>query len=402
MGDGALKICATFIFLAITVSAVCASGRNDAGKAAKEAPDKKSEAMVIMGYQQPHSNPQLNSFLPLKLSASGRPAGRILYTTGVAEGGLQYLLVDGDLAVVDCGDIFYVVDIARKRCLGSRAKSPNSFAALDGRGGFYFAAENQLVHAGPSNFNDEDIPDYFVPGLGQYSTLVALMPSDDNFVAAVQDHGNPKYPEESLSLFQKPYPALSVDWEQEFTGVAVPPPISPAGEIVVALPNKLTVIGSDGGKRAGLEDEFAPVSCSVGPDGLIYLFCHTAAGPRLRVYDMKLETKWEAMTDRESTSQPPIVGPDSPIYLLGGGSVAAYRDGRLLWELPASEGAAAILAGNGMLAVADGARLSCIDSSGAVAWEYRDDSGESFVTPPVIDTEGRILVASDKAITIIE
>ena len=54
------------------------------------------------------------------------------------------------------------------------------------------------------------------------------------------------------------------------------------------------------------------------------------------------------------------------------------------------------------LVVTDGGRIVCLDENGEELWKYVDKDGDVFVTPPVADSRGRILAASDRKILRLE
>jgi hypothetical protein len=363
----------------------------------------KVEARKDMRYTQPYANPQKNSFQPVKLIASGKLGKKITYNDGSVAGSASYIfLLDDDRAVIDFESAIFAVNMAERKCLGYKNKSRNSFVALGTGDIFYYAASNQLIQSTLSKF-DARQPDFFVPGLGDFSQLCSFLPKDETFVAAVQNKGNPMYPDPSFSLFEKAYPALSENWKIKIPGTALPPPFSLSNLAILAKPNSISVIDDKGEQKGEFSDEFMPVSCSVGPDDIIYLVCSTKSGVMLQAFDLNLEKKWETVCDKANLEEPPIVDSTATVYLVGGGSVTAFQNGRLLWESPlGSSRAKGTLAGNGLLVISDSSRVVCLDRSGIVKWVYEDKNGEIFLTPPVIDSQGSVFVASNKTITMIE
>lgn len=377
---------------------LCSSGRN------AKLPPTQNKIEADMRYLQPYSNPQLNSFQAVKLTAEGRLGKKISYSDGsVAGAARSLLLINDDNAVIDYGEAFYAVDIAQGKCLGYRAKTANSFVALGNGDKFYFSSSNQLVGATIKNFKNEELPDFFVPGLGQFSSMNNIRPQEEIFTAAIQNDGNPKYPEKTFIVFQKIYPTTNTNWILKLDGEAAPAPITVDGAVVVARDKKLTIIDNSGKLANEITSEFSPLSCSIGPDGQIYILSNTTRGSLLEAYDLSLNKKWEMIVDKHSLSQPPIVDAGPVIYLLGSGSVSAYRGERLIWETPiASDAAKATVSQNGQLVVTDGARIFCVDQSGMIKWTYQDSKGETFSTPPIFDSQGRVLAASDKSVIILE
>lgn len=148
---------------------------------------------------------------------------------------------------------------------------------------------------------------------------------------------------------------------------------------------------------------FQPISCSIGPDGLLYLVGTTGAKVLLRACTLKGEVRWEAPAAITELLQPPVVNADGVVYLVAPGTIIAYQNGQRLWEHPVSSAQPRATAFQDLrLVVADGARVVCIDESGRALWSYEDKDGESFLTAPVADPAGRILAATEKSIVVIQ
>jgi hypothetical protein len=392
-----------FTFALAILFAVSSSGKRDAEDPPSAEGKNQIEARLDMRYRQPYSNPQLNSFQPVKLTASGRLAWKIVFNDGSVPGEPEFiLLLDDNFAIVDYGEAIFAVDLNKMKCLGYRSKSANSFVSIGPADTFYFADSFQLIRATLNDFK-ADPPDFFVPGLGQYSELRGLIPLENIFLAAVQNLGNRKYPAKSLTLFQKPYESLNCDWRLEFDGLVLSAPATSANQFAIARENTICLIDKQGKISRELPGEFSPISCSIGPDDIIYLVCATPAGPMLKALDQNLELKWEAVCGKQKLAQPPLVDPVPTIYLVGEGSVTAFQNGRMLWETPlSSESPAATMAQGGKMIISDGARIGCLNGAGTIDWSYEEKDGEIFLTPPVLDSKGRILVATAGAILMIE
>ncbi len=396
--------------------------------------------IMTQRYIQPYANPQLNSCQGITLQAAGTLGWKFAFNTPEYPGGARYLhLIDGQRAIIDYEDIFFVLDLRSRRLIATPMKSANTFIRLDEGQKFWFCADYQLLGlefdqiekgkigqevsdqageesetAGQSEGEDSSgeesgsaIKHFFVPGLGQYSELKSLNPGPQSFIAGVQGFGNPMHPHRSFSLYQKPYPGTQKTWVRECEGLVVRPPFSPSGQAVIAHTDTMIlydrggrIVGEVAGEKVG---PFEPVTCSIGPDNRIYLVCTTEAGPRLRIYDFWGELMQEIGGVTAEPTQPPIVGVDSTVYLIDTAKVEAFKDGKKLWAYPlTSEAPAATVSGDGKLLITDGVRILCLDQGGEEVWSYKDEDGDLFTTPPVIDEAGHVLVASDNVIIMIK
>jgi hypothetical protein len=365
--------------------------------------DSKFEAGNDMRYMQPYANPQKNSFQPVKLTASGVMSWKITYADASVTGAAANIfLIDDSHAVIDYGRAIYAIDLDQRKKLGIQDKSANSFVALGKGDVFYYAASNQLIMGKIATFNERQ-PDFFIPGLGEFSSLLSLLPQAESFSAAIQNRGNPMYPDPTFSLFNKTYPSLGTIWSVGFPGTALAPAFFSDNSAILCKTDNLAIIDIKGQTISEFKDKFAPQLVSIGPDDTVYLFAQTPTGNKLIAFDMKLEKKWEAHSDKQNLSCPPIKGNAQTTYLLGNNTVTAYREGRLVWETRLmSDRARATLSGDNQLVISDGGRIICLGSDGFEKWIYEDKDGEIWSTPPVFDSQGNIFAASDKSIIKIE
>ncbi len=165
----------------------------------------------------------------------------------------------------------------------------------------------------------------------------------------------------------------------------------------------LAVIDRKGARKDIDIKPFVPVSCSIGPEGLLYLVGTAGGKTLLRACTLGGEAKWEVPVPASDLLQPPIVNADGVVYLVNAARISAFQEGKRLWEHPLSSPDARATAFQDLrLVVADGARVACLDESGRAVWTYEDKDGESFLTPPVLDPAGRVLVVSGKSIVVIQ
>jgi hypothetical protein len=392
------------ILAAIALLAIsCRSGGQNDRAAAGSGSAKEAKHTMSTRYDQPFGNPQLNSFVDAPVKAAGRLAWKAAFNPGNLEIGPRDLYVlDEKRALLDAGDAFFAIGLQERRALGFHRKSNNAFLALGEGAKFYYIHGYQLVRQDFERYN-EDAANFFVPGLGQYSVLSALFPDAETFVAGVQNLGNPQHPNSTFEIYERPYPGTARRWSFEFEGTAVRPPFDASGTAFVAHGTALTIIDRQGARTDIDTKSFRPASCSIGPDGLLYMTGVEGTRAVLRACTIAGEMKWEVAAPTADPLQPPVVDEDGVVYLVDQARVTAFQEGKRLWECPLSSPNARATAFRDLrLVVADGARIVCLDESGRAVWTYEDKDGEVFMTAPVTDPAGRVLAASEKSIVVIE
>jgi outer membrane protein assembly factor BamB len=358
---------------------------------------------IMASYTQPFANPQLNSLLGDSISCEGKLEWKIKYNPNEIVGSPRELfLLDRSKAILDYAHIFFVIDIAKREVIGFQDKSTNTFMVIkDGRS-FYCFYSYLLFCLDVNSFQDQSGNGYFTPGLGEFSELELLAPSEDTFVAGIRDFGNPEDPLPSFSLLKKYNGELMSIWELNFPDLIVKPPMSKDGDFVIAREGIISIIGSDGAIKNEIKDEFSPIWCSIGEDKLIYLICRTEKECFVRALDFEGNVQWECETSIDKPNQPPIVSNESMVYIIGSSKVEALAYGDKLWEFPLESNEEmsqiATVTNNGMLLVSDGNRVVCLNKSGEAVWIYKSKQDETFMTQPIVDSNGKVLVVSDKNI----
>jgi hypothetical protein len=364
---------------------------------------KEEKITMTTRYTQPFANPQLNSYVDAPVKAVGRLGWKAAFNAAGVPGSPRDLYVlDDKRALLDAGEAFFTFGLADRKTVGFRRKSFNAFLALGDGTQFYFVDGYLLFRQDFERYSERS-ENFFVPGLGEYSSLYSFFTDAETFIAGVQSRGNPRFPASSFAIYEKLYRDTDQLWRIEFPGTVVMPPIDASGTAVVAHGSALAVIDRKGARKDIDIKPFEPSSCSIGPDGLLYLVGTAGAKTLLRVCTLDGETKWEVPAPTSELLQPPVVNADGVVYLVASGSVTAFQQGKRLWEYPISSPDARATAFQDLrLVVADGARVVCLDESGRAVWSYEDKDGESFLTPPVLDPAGRVLVVSEKSIVVIQ
>jgi len=365
-----------------------------------------NKAKIIMNNRQPFSNPQLNSLLPYNLSAKGRLAWKLEYNPDNISGNPNSLLmIDDARAILDYNDAFFAIDTAGAKVLGYRGKSENSFIILSEGQDFFSFEGYRLIKINFDFFKKESETSYFIPGLGDYSNLVLFIPKQNSFIAGIQGTGDPKYMTPKFGLYEKNYFGYDYRWNYTFTGFATIPPVSSDGNFVIAMNNIIRIIGINGNIKKEIEEDIKPLSCSIGVDGNIYLVHKTKSDYVIRTMDFDGNTKWECQTSVNRPTQPPVVSNDEIVYIIGLHNVEAFSNGEKLWEFALTNDNTPKLASvtnDGMLLVIDGKILHCINKIGKVIWAFKCNKEEKYMTQPILNSAGKVIVATDKKILAIE
>lgn len=361
---------------------------------------------MIIRNIQPFNNVQLNSLIPERAVARGEMAWELTYADKGTTGSAKHLLVlDSGRAILDYTHIFFIIDTTTTKVIGSRPKSWNTFIVGNEKG-FYFCASYLLMRLRANTINLETDDIYDVPGLGPYSQLELLIPNSNSFIAGIQNMGNPKYPEPNFGLLKKNYMDLEDIWNLHFPGLVTRPPVSNDGNIVVAQKGVITIINADGKILSEFKVDQSPISSSIGPDNLIYLIVKTKANNILYVMDFAGNIIWEKVISITQPNQPPLVSNDSMIFIIGSSKIEAIANGEKIWEfLLRSDHNLSQLASvtqDGNLLVADGNRVIFLNKSGDPIWIYDDNNVEDFVTQPVLDSRGRVYIATNNRIVVLK
>lgn len=381
--------------LLLLLAAACGggNGRENAAGGSEDATEPMNNR-----YAYPFANPQLNSLQNKSLAATGELDWKFQYNETELSVPARFILpIDERRALLDFTEVFFAVNLPHQKTLGFRNKSGNTFVSLDSGSGIVFFDNFQLVRVEFDAFKEQQATDYFVSGLGQYSELHCLHLRESTFVAGVQSYGHPPTYERAYAVFEKPYTDLSVTWMRSFEGVVVPSPIGPEGQVIVAGKDLAATVSPAGEVRELLSGEFSSHSCSVGPDGTVYLVWTDDAGSKLTALTASGDIVWEAALTDTILRQPPVVRPDGGVCLVKPGRIEVYRQGELNWYFsPESESPLVTATADGHLLMSDGINLVCLNADGDGQWVYEDQDGDEFVTPPVVDAEGGVLAASNR------
>jgi hypothetical protein len=351
---------------------------------------------------QPFGNSQLNSLLPYNLSSKGAFAWKLEYNPeNISGNATALLLLDDSKAILDYSMVFFGIDLYAQKVLGFQRKSLNTFVSGN-KQEFYAFSDYRLLKLRFDSFQTPPADHYFVPGLGDYSELVAFIPGQDSFIAGVRNMGNPRFPQKAIGLLEKTYNGFNYTWNINFPGIVPPPPVSLDGNFVIAQKDLISIVGSDGKVKKEIKGEFIPICCSIGVDNLIYMICKTKSDYVIKAMDFEGNTRWECVTSISKPNQPPIVSNELTIFIVGNSKIEAFTNGQKLWEflLTGSDSASQLVSvsQDGMLLVSDGNRVICLNKTGELVWKFSIAKGGVFKTQPVLDSVGKVFVVTDRSI----
>jgi hypothetical protein len=106
---------------------------------------------------------------------------------------------------------------------------------------------------------------------------------------------------------------------------------------------------------------------------------------------------WQVGIERPAT-MPAIDGGEGRVYVVGGQGIAAVQQGKVIWSHAASVPSFATAVDEGVVFFASGHTLQAFDKAGAVLEQWQAPQGEVFVTPPAVSGDGRIAIATNRAL----
>jgi len=399
----------TVLFIAITsgegiLEAKPRTARIKQSKKALIQNRKKGDKSMTTKIKQPFASPLLNSHFQEPLQAKGILDKKIHTDTDpFTTSPKSLLLFDERHLIIDYQSIVLLVDIQRGIIKSKRNKSSNIF--ISATPSTIYSGNNQLEPFTITDFETSE-ENYFIPGIGSYSSLLLLIPFEDFFIAGSQNWGNPKYPDPSFMLVSRMYPGSRSHWKLEFEGTITQPPVSPDGNIYIMEENTVLIIDKDGKKLNEHKGSFSPISGSIGKDGVVYLLLSDNKGLFLRTLDKGGKILWEYRTALSNIVQPPATSSNQNVYLAGKMRLECINKGQKLWEynFPGFSGNPlfASISSNDLVVLSKGNRIVCLDSDGNEEWDYTDEEGEILLTQPIFDTSGRVITASNKNIVIIK
>ena len=147
-----------------------------------------------------------------------------------------------------------------------------------------------------------------------------------------------------------------------------------------------------------LEAEFVPVALSLDEARRIHLMVYRERGYRLWVIapDGRRQVDVEVPPSVAEAAVPPVVGYDHRIYLIGLDRIIALNpDGTGAWQHAGAGVAGAVVTADGSLLAARESAVVAYDREGE-GRTLLSFSGEGVRTQPVLTSDGRLLVATER------
>ena len=343
------------------------------------------------------------------------------------------VLVWGDWPVVVTPTHLTVFDSQGAR-LWTRERQIGTPAAVAG-GHLYFKGKHRFIDAVDSRFQPVLNQAPF-PGAMSAAVRVSLFwPREADFIAVLQVPGDGEVPEGSppdtvlaqpyTTLLKNRYPTTYGDWRIDLPGELRLPPLLLPERHVMAVANT-EVVRVDIERFEELSRFPLPlpdlVDWSVSADEVYTFTGYEKKHKTLLAVTATGSVLWlwtdTADTDRWAAQQPPVRASGGRIYALTDGRVLAFEKGQLLWAFDARDAAlkhgakvdegsfeikdgrllargklrhASALA-DGSLLVTGNRTLHHLSPTGRVVFQVTID--EDILSPPVVDGEGRIYIAS--------
>ncbi len=304
-------------------------------------------------------------------------------------------------------------------------------------------AGNHLFFKGKHRFIDA-VDSHFQPFLNQApfpgamsaSVRVSLFwPRETDFIAVLQVPGDDEVPEGSpldtvlaqpyTTLLKNRYPTTYGDWRIDLPGeLRLPPLLLPARHVMAIATTEIVRVDIERFEELSRFPLPLPelVDWSVSSDEVYAFTGYEKKHKTLLAVAASGKVLWRwtdtADTDRWAAQQPPVRASGDRIYALTDGRVLAFENGQLLWVFDARDAAlkhgarvdegsfeikdghllargklrhAAALA-DGSLLVTGNRTLYYLSPTGRVF--FKVTVNEDILSPPVVDGEGRIYIAS--------
>ena len=302
-------------------------------------------------------------------------------------------------------------------------------------GHLYFKGKHRFIDAVDSRFQAflNQVP---FPGAMSAAVRVSLFwPRETDFVAVLQVPGDGEVPEGSppdtvlaqpyTTLLKNRYPTTYGDWRIDLPGeLRLPPLLLPAHHVMAIATTEVVRVDVERFEELSRFPLPLPelVDWSVSADEVYTVTGYDKRHKVLLAVASTGEVLWRwtdtADTDRWAGQQPPVRSSGDRIYALTDGRVLAFERGKLLWVFDARDAAlkhgarvdegsfeikdgrllargslrhASALA-DGSLLVTGNRTLHHLSPNGRVIFQV--NVGEDILSPPVVDSDGHIFIAS--------
>lgn len=283
--------------------------------------------------------------------------------------------------------------------LWSRTKAGGSPAAVGDSLAYYQDEQFYLTGVdigGKARLSDADFPNAVDPAF----QVALLAPRKDDFLAVIQFTGGPEGLSPKVYVEATRYGRNLSAWVKELDGTQVLEPLYiPAQERLIVFLDDIIFFDANTGNEISRHPYIiAPAGCCADTSGNLYMIGAPAGKNMLVMMSAAGQEVWR--WEDNSSSAPvkngrrPILGTANQVFLLIGTSVIALTAGKQDWtfdtEGPSPDYGTALA--DGSLLVTAGNMLYRLDNEGNAVLEA--DAESRILTPPVIDAEGSIFVAT--------
>ncbi len=354
------------------------------------------------------ASPRRDCFVPLSSAARGS----LVWSQGLGlapEVAPLHLLSWGEQVVVVTHQQVHVhgPDGGRR---WSRSRLSSTFVAARGDRLYLLNDEGELDVLGQDGgelIESSWVPMADEPGFNTTVPLFWPLPGGDEFLLAAQFMGTGAGGPPAVICYRNAIGADFGVWEHDVMGgLRLPPLYVPGTDRMLLATVEVTPVDCGQGT---LGQPFAvpmsdPINWCADDSGNLYVIgTHEPQDPEQKVRGLLLALtpdgqerwRWSGSPNKVAwhRAQPPAAAADGTVFGVIAGAVLAFRDGDLAWDYEVSATAITAL-GDGTLLVTSGGQLLRLDPAGERM--FRVDAGGPILTPPVVDGQGSVYIATDK------
>jgi len=365
-------------------------------------------------YTHYFANSRHDGFVEAPSTAVGNPAwSRRIDSADPPNIGARCLLTCGENIIID-GHSKIVAFSSRGGRLWERNKWPGTQVVVKKELVYYTSAKQVDRFESVDMNNDIRQEGRHIDGVSDQDYLVMFEPSKEDIVAQVQYTSQPDEVTCEMMVYRDTDKNLGFDWALGFPGKQsplIPLVCHDSKQVVTSIPGEALVFDLDAANNSiGLKKRFqfplgdhtSWVSC--GPDGTIYWCGGDSEGLKVTATspDGKPVWQWCSGDDfdlhiiRTVPIAPPVVTPEF-VYLLTPRNLIAIRRDKSTefvqynFESLRGEFYACTALEDGVVLLTTRDTITQLNEKGEVMFDYLFD--EPIVTPPVVDSMGRVYVA---------
>ncbi|MFH2036490.1 MAG: hypothetical protein ABIJ45_08820 [Candidatus Zixiibacteriota bacterium] len=250
------------------------------------------------------------------------------------------------------------------------------------------------------------------PALKDYSRLLLLKPSQDNFLAAVEFSGGPHRLPKEYDIYKLPLEESLPPWSFCGEGDLDHVLLHSDGTTLIAIQgNQITLLNTENGKTGGSfkikMNQIEGASLDLN-NNLVIIgneISNSASLSYIKTVTLKGEQKWSYPLRQPGIYQPPVCGKDGQVYIVDTMNVQCIVEGKMIWSfgLRSQQPAWLTTTGDNKLICLNGGYLSVYDNNGVLILDLSlSNDGETFDAPVALDSDGKMYVAGDKKLYCIE